>query len=71
MAVIMAFYDQSYPSWSGPSRASPFENRPSTFFPSDFFPCVAVLTHQDLPKLDEHYAFNHQLEGILPVPLNK
>jgi hypothetical protein len=24
---------------------------------------VAVLTHQDLPKLDEHYAFSHQLEG--------
>jgi hypothetical protein len=25
-----------------------------------------VLTHQDLPKLDEHQAFNHQLEGMFP-----
>ena len=63
----MAFYDQTYPTWSGPSRASPFDNRPSSTFPSfPDFPCVAVLTHQDLPKLEEHQAFNHQLEGPYP-----
>jgi len=60
----MAFYEQSYTAWAGSSRASPFDNRPSSFPTSSIFR-VAVLTHQDLPKPDEHHAFNHQLEGIL------